>query len=470
MNIPFPLSSSPGRSPQESAGRLLNAYAEPLGQDINTQKGLRPPVAVWRRVPGLTRFATTSNTGYRGGIQVASTFFAAFEGFIKKYTSAGVEGSVGTLSGTAKCFWARNNASDPGIVVVDPENGAFVVTSSSVSAFSDPDLPSPCDVFFQDGYLIFPIGDGRIFATGINELPVDALDFAKAEAKADTLLRGIPYNGQALFFGPQSIEVWSDTAQPTGFPYTRSTVIARGLAGRYAIAGHEDGFGGGLMWVAENNTVVRLNGYQAEKISPPDLDRLIEAVTDKDTLEASVYVAGGQPRWVLSCSDWTWEFCVNSQKWNERASYGLARWRGTQFQSAFGQWIGGDTTSGNLLYVDDAAHDEDGDALTFRVESGPIRKFPEHIPVARADFAFSPGTGVATGDDPIETDPACAISWSKDGGTNWSVPLQRKLGAQGETRKRVYVTRAGRSGAFGHRWRLDVSDPVYVAFTGAVQS
>lgn len=464
--IPFPLSSSPGRTPHESAGRLLNCYAEPLGTDINTQKGYAPPKAVWRRVPGLKRFATTSNTGYRGGIQVASTYFAAFEGVVKSYNSSGAESSVGSLDGTAKCFWARNNNASPQIVVVDPQNGAFVVTANSVVSFPDPDLPSPCDVFFEDGYLIFSIGDGRMFATDINDITVNSLDFAKAETKADSLLRGIPFNGQAMFFGTTSIEVWSDTAQPTGFPYTRAAIIARGLAGRYAVAGHEDGFGGALAWVAENNTVVRLNGYQAEKISPPDLDRLIEAVEDKETLEASVYVAGGQPRWVLSCEDWTWEFCLNSQKWNEGASYQLNRRRSTQFQSIFGKWIGGQTTSGNLVSVDDTAQADDGDPLLFRIESGPIQKFPHHIRVDRVDFDFSLGQGVATGSDPTQTSPSVAISWSTDGGTKWSVPVVRKLGPQRSTNVRVTVNRCGLAGPQGMKFRLDISDPVTVAFLG----
>lgn len=470
VGIPFPLSSSPGRSPHESAGRLINAYAEPLGKDIGAGKGVAVPSVVWRRSPGLSLFKVSSGSTYRGGIQVASTFYTAWDGLVYSYTSAGVETHVGTLTGTDKCFWARNNAANPDIIVVSPGNGAFSITASAVSSFADADLPAPNDVFFQDGYFFFTIGDGRIFATGINAVTVSALDFATAEAKADSLLRGVPYNGQAYFFGPETVEVWSDTANASGFPYSRSAVINRGLAGRYALAGYEDGFGGSLIWVAENNTVVRLNGYQAEKISPPDLDRLIEAVEDKETLEASVYVAGGAPRWVLSCETFTWEFNLHTEKWSERKSYGLERWKGTQFKYIFGKWIGGCSDSSNLVYVDDLAYDEVGDPLTFIVESGPVSNFPVRTQVARADFAFSPGTGIATGAEPYQTEPVCYIAWSRDGGGNWSNPLERELGPQSVYSRRQYVTRCGLSGPFGHRWRLTVYDPVYVAFTGGDQS
>src|SRR6185369_13100116 len=223
---------------------------------------------------------------------------------------------------------------------------------------------------------------------------------------------------------------WSDTANPTGFPLSRSTTIGRGLIGRYAVAGYEDGFTKALIWVAEDNTVVRLNGVTPEKISPPDLDRAIASVTDKNTLEATVYFSGGHSRWVISCATFTWEFDLASQKWNERLSYGTTRWRATQLQYAFGKWIGGDTLSGNLLYVNDLAYMEDDDPLVMRVESGPVEKFPNRIQVARADFQLAPGTGVATGADPIQTDPIAQVSWSRDGGQNWSNPLFRKIGPQ----------------------------------------
>jgi hypothetical protein len=80
------------------------------------------------------------------------------------------------------------------------------------------------------------------------------------------------------------------------------------------------------------------------------------------------------------------------------------------------------------------------------------------------------GVGSATGIDPIETNPEVSISWSDDGGVNWSNPVLRRLGAQGETKARLTLLNTGLSGPQGRRWRLDVSDPVYVGFLGGVQS
>jgi len=69
------------------------------------------------------------------------------------------------------------------------------------------------------------------------------------------------------------------------------------------------------------------------------------------------------------------------------------------------------------------------------------------------------------------TNPQVAISISKDGGVTWSNPLVRALGQQQKTRRtRSYVMGMGVASALGDRWRIDITDPVYVSFMGATQS
>jgi hypothetical protein len=462
--------------PQEGAGRLLNCFAEPLGDGR----------AVWARCPGLTRFATSTQESFCGGLFVAGTLYTAWNGHVATFNSAGAETVLTSTdpvaTPTSKGFWARNNKPTPDIVFIDPDHRVYTVTSSAVSLFADADVNGGAvanSVCFQHGYFFFTIGDGTVFASDLNSVVVQSLSFTVAEAKPDGALRAIPWQDQLYIFGPSSIEIYQDTANtPPAFPYSLVNSMSTGLAGRYAVAGHEDGFGGkGLLWVADDNTVVILNGYQPNKVSPPQLDRLIAAVADKNTLEACVYISGGHPKWVLSCPDWSWEFDLNTQKWNERASYLIPRWRGTQAVYAFGQWIVGDTISDSdtvsgskLLAVDNMNHTEDGDPLLYRLESGPVAKFPNRTVVPRADFDFATGTGIATGPDPIATQPRVRISWSDNGGVLWSNPLHRPLGSQGRAEQRVTVTRTGMAGPGGRRWRLDVTDPVHVGLMGGDQA
>lgn len=469
--IPWPLSSSPGANPQESAGRLVNCYAEPLGKDVQAKKGFAPPVVVWRKSPGLSLFGTSGQTGFRGSILIGSVIYAAWSGKVSTFVSAGTETLLtGALTGTEKVFWARNNKSPtPDVVCVAPGTGAFSVSSSAVTAFADPDIGAPNSVGFMDGYFIFTYGDGTIQASGLNDVTISTLDKTKEQAKTGGLSRGLPFNGQYYVWGPNFGAVYSDTANATGFPFTRSYVIQRGLLSPYAVAGHEDGFGSALIWVADDNSVVQANGTPNPlKISPPDLDRLIAGVADKTTLEASVYISQGHPKWVLSCPTFTWEFDLGSQKWDEGQSYQQSRRRFIGGLSAFGKWITGDTQAGQLLYINPNAYDDVGNPLVFQMESGPVEAFPNRTRVPRVDFDFIVGVGIATGPDPIATDPSVGISWSDDGGLAWSNEFIRKLGRQA-TKQRITLLRTGMTGNQGRRWRIKVSDPVYVSFLGGKQ-
>jgi hypothetical protein len=405
--IPFPLTTAPGSRPQESGGRLINCYAEPLAPQTGTQANTGPAPAVWRRAPGLTAFTTDSGqSGFRGACLVGSQLFVAWANKLAVVDSSGTVTLVpGTLGGTGKVYFARNNLAPTPQIACVTENGAFLVTSTSISSWPDNNLPVPDGVCFQDGFFFFTIGDRRCFASLVNSTTVNSQTFITAESKSQgSLLRPIPFAGLLLLCASSWIEVWQNTSETAPkFPYTRLAVFPRGLASASAIAGWEDNFGNALAWVADDDGVYRLNNMQPEKISTPDLDRLIKAITDKSTLEAFVYTQSGKPIWVLSSPTWTWEIDLNTLKWRERLSGTLvgARWRATGgSQYAFGKWIVGDKLSGKLLYVDDTAYTEDGAAQLFRIESGPVQDFPDRMRVARFDANFVMGVGVATGIDP----------------------------------------------------------------------
>jgi hypothetical protein len=458
--IPFPLSSAPGAFNQEESGRLINAYAEPLGKTVKQSKSAPPPAVVWRKSPGLTLFGNSSNPNFRGGVLVGgTTLYTAWTEKGSTFDINGVENVLaGAISGTEK------------VICVAPNSGAFLVTATVVNPYPDPNIGTPNSVGFLDGFFIFTYGNGKIQASGLNATTINTLDFTTEQAKTGGLLRGLPFNGQYFVWGPNHGAVYANTAQPTGFPFTRSYVIQRGLLGRYAVAGHEDGFGSALIWVADDQSVVMANGTpNPTKISPADLDRLIIAVADKNTLEASVYISAGHPKWVLSCPTFTWEFDLGTLKWNERQSYQIARWRGISGISAFGKWIVGDTKGNRLLAINASAFDEFGEPLIMQLESGPVAKFPNRTKVSSADFNFVTGVGQATGLYPQGTDPTVGISWSNDGGFNWGHEMVRILGRQSE-QQNIRVLRTGQTTGVGRRWRLRVSGPIYAAFLGATQN
>ena len=442
--IPFPLSSFPGANPQESAGRLINTYSEPLD---DPQQPTGPARQVWRRSPGLSLHATTSETAtYRGGLIVNNL---SFEVWSHAYTvnSAGVTTLLGSLPGAKKVSIARNQTNPSAdVVAVDVDNGAYLLTNAGAPAppvlyNGGGNLPQPNSVCFQDGYFFYTIGDGRCFASPLNSVgTINSQTFITAQAKSDvTLLRGIAYSGWLWLFTTGHCEIWQDVAGVAPqFPYGRLAVIEYGLAQASAIAGSEVGFSE-LMWVAQDFGVywATPGAVKPVKVSPPDLDRLIEAqVRAGNTLEASCYAFAGKKFWCLSSPAWSWEFNLATTKWNERWSLqpsGLfGRWRATGGHPAFGKWLMGDVQSGNLLWIDSTNFTENGAVQLFRMESGPVRDFPNQIRIARADFDFDMGVGVAVAN---VTTPVLGAS----AGTNGAVRLQVMSTAQMQTNDTVNV-------------------------------
>ena len=456
--IVFPLSHSPGLRASEGAGRLYGCYAEPMGEGARA-------VAVRHRSPGLRNFGTTTEDGCRGFIEVAGTLYVAFDGKLEKFSSAGgAATSVGTLNGSKKGFFASNNASTPDKVFVDPDGNIATFTPSAVTNSFDSDLPSVNSVAQLNGYFLFTTGLGEIWASGLNAVTVDALSFVKDQTSGG-LYRGVAWGGRYYALGRKATSIWTDQGL-SPFPLAKVDVIPRGIAGPYCVTGHEDNFTKGLHIVGDDSAVYRIDGNSLVKISPPDLDGLIEAVADKTTIEMCSYMSRGHAFVQISCPAWTWVCNINNEKWHARPSYLVARSRITQTYYAFGKWLCGDTLTGNVQEITGSAHKEIDNPLVCEIWSAPLQDFPRRSQGISAFFDFAVGVGDASGEDPIATDPGVEISYSVDGGQTFSIPRIRKLGRQSIGTARVRVNQIKAAGPQGYIWKIAMSDPVHFGLMG----
>lgn len=446
-NVPFPLSSTPGLRAGEGQGRLINGYAEKEGDAV-----------IIRRSVGLASYINALGNLPRGIIEVNGRLYIAFQEYLVTVLN-GVASVVGAFPGQDGVTFARNNkvtdgASTPDVVAVRSSGGAYIITPTTIVAYNDADLPANVtSVSFQDGYFIFTVLDGRIFASDLNTTAVNALSFATAEAQPDGLLRGISYGGIFYAFGQSTIEPYRNVgAQP--FPLQRGTsIIPVGIRSTMAVAGYEIGWDRDPFFVAHDGTVRRLSGYSAEPVSTPAVETFV-AKSNSNLLEASVYTAKGKAFWVLTSDVGTWELNVNSGLWNERASAGGVNWRASRSVKMGDKWYVCDRLSTNLLTVSETLTTEAGAAVTWTIESGGLKDFPSRIRVPAVYGDFTPAEGVSM-----------AVSWSHDGGKTYGAPLSRSL--QKCDRFPVGVNRLGTSTQHGMRLRYSTASAPDFAFLGA---
>jgi hypothetical protein len=461
--IVFPVSSAPGRVPQEGSGRLTNCYA------VKTEQGNRSPFK-WPRSAGLLEILNiTGHSHCRGMILVGSTLLVVLGERVYAVTLSGTTFSasnLGALAGTDTVTIAKNNAGTPNIALVC-EAGTFnLFTGSAPSSFADGDWPAVSSITGANGYLVGLTGAGRLVATGLNAVTVDS------GAYADTQMIGrrvVYFRGELIAFGQDRIKFYEETgASPFPFEY-KKIEIPRGICGTHAVAGYEDGWAGELFWVGEDSIVYQLVGYTPTPVSNEDVVRAIASATDRTLIEMCVYMDGQNAIVAItSPGEWTWEYNATTQLWNERKSYQQDDWRARRSVRAFDRWIVGDDTTGKLAAIDNTYRKEYGDALVSEMISGDNAKFPWRLAISDVYFDFVAGQGHAAGDDPIETDPVVMISWSLDGGATYGNEVHRSLGKQGEYARLVKLSTCGSTKAKGIRFKLRVSDPVIATFLGGV--
>lgn len=455
VDIPFPTSSQPGKQPGEGNGVVFNCYAEKQGDG-----------AIWRRMPGLTAFATLAFGPIRGMLVVGRiVYVVAGNRAMVVDANGAVRLLSGNVAGTGPVSMARNNGLTADIAVTT-NGGSYLLTTTTSLAYPDPDLPQCNSVCWLDGYFLFTTESGDCWASDINSPDIDALNFQKAEARPDGLLRGFVYQQQFYAAGSSTIEVYQNNGNPTGFPLSRTTVIGTGIIGQWAIAGFEEGWDGQPIFVAADGSVRSLNGLTPSRISTADVERDIASVADKSQLRACVFTFGGNAIWSLSSPDWTWQYNVTTGAWIQRESYQDARWRGQFSANLSGDWIIADYTRKALYQVDATARTEAGEPLIYGLDSGPVKQYPAKIAVPDAFFDFTLGQGVAAGSDPIETNPTVMVSWSHNGGASYGNAIHKSLGLEGRYVGPVRQNRMGVTTHHGVRFRWRISDPCDAAFIG----
>lgn len=448
--------SAPGRFNQGGTARVVNGFAEDIGPEG------RATFALYA-VDGLQGFAALSGitTGIRAALEVDGALYAVAGTQLWKVQSNGVVSSLGSMSisATAQVYMARNRRSTPDITVVC--DGTMYNYRTSLAQVTDADLLAPLSLTVVDGILIIGTSDNKWQAGEIDDATSwDALSFERADASPDPVVRVFSRQNEALIFGTKTCEFWANVGGADATGFSRNAVMDLGCIAANSVARLDQT----IAWVAHDRTVRLLQGYSGQRISTPAVERDIEALADKTTIEATSWTRDGHSYYQISSDAWTWVFDT-AKGWSNRESYGQSNWRISTVTEAFGKVIAGDRDAPKFYEMGQDFADEAGEPLVMAVTLPPVSAFPHPVTVNALyiDVERGVGTGQGASED---IDPEIMLEWSKDGGATFIGARTLKIGQQGKRLQRVVARRIGQSKDLGFVFRISCSAKVARALYG----
>lgn len=455
--IELTTTSSPSRFTQGGNARIINAFAETIGNEGKVTFALYA-------VDGLQGFATLPGiqSGIREAIEVDGAVYAVAGTQLWKIQSNGVVTSLGSMSisQTAPVYMARNRRATPDIGITC-DGVMYVYRSPTLSQVTDPDLLGPLSLTVVDGIFLIGTSANKWQAGQIDDgLAWDALSFERADASPDAVVRVFSRQNEAVIFGDLTCEFWTNAGLADATGFQRSSVMDLGCLAPKSVARVDQS----VAWVAHDRTVRLLVGYAGKRISTPAVERDIEALEDKTSIEAAAWTRDGHSYYQISSASWTWVY-DSVHGWTNRRSDGSENWRIATVVEAFGRVICGDRDTPSFYEMGPEYKDEAGSPLIMSVTLPPLTAYPYNITVHAVHIDVERGVGVGSG-EPQDVAPELMLEWSKDGGATWNGPRHIGIGEQGRRMTRVTSWRFGQSKMHGFTFRISCSAKVARALYG----
>lgn len=437
----------------QGSPRLINCYAEKLGDDAKAPFGVVP-------APGMALFKTQDAGPGRGAIYLPDLdcAYLVHPTSVYKLTYDGTTATsirIGPIPGTDVVQLSRNQHADGPQISIHCAAGEFFVQNDAIGQVTDTDLPEAVSQDHAGGYTAYGIDDRRVFISGLNDCAtIDGTDYATAEQTPDPLVRVKGDRGDLFIFKKRSMEQWRNTGQ-ADFPFEPMPIaVQKGLLAANALAA----FDNTLAWPADDSIVYRLAGSAVQRISTHGIERTIESDGDPEQIIGFSHEGEGHSFFTLTGDEWTRAYDAATQLWHARESYKLNRWRARFPFRAWGKTLVQDELTGNIYELDKNTFAEGSDPLVWGVDTPIVHAFPNGGVVDALHLDFATGVGVlpATAQG---YSPKVMVSWSTDGGNTFKGNRVLSLGRWGD-RVRVTTRRLGRFGPQGIQFRIRISDPV----------
>ena len=451
-----------GRSPNVVAQKRLNLF-----YDIQPQAD-KSLVAAYG-TPGLVSYTHIGPYPLRGlyWMQPTNQLFAVVNTTLYELSPTSGNIARGALSTSGGYVGMADNGTQ--LMITDGPNG-YVYTPSTTtfvkvaSSFAGGDT-----VCFLDGYFIVNRPNTGQFwvSNAYDGTTWNGLNYATAESNPDNLIRVWAERGLLVLFGAISIEFWQNTG---ALDFTYSRIVGSpsevGLAARWSLAR----CAGWPTFLAKTKRggyiIAQLNGFEAQKLSTPELEYTINHYATVEDAVAFSYTMSGHDFYQINfpSAGMSWLYDANSGGWSQLQSTGYTRHLG-DLGVAFGQQIMvSDFSTGNVYTLSDTTYTDNGVYIPRELvgphlfDSGRLND----VIVSRLRVDMEEGLGLTSGQG---SNPQIMLQISRDSGHTWGGELWTSFGNIGQYQQRAEWRRLG----LARDWifKLRVTDPVKVAILGA---
>lgn len=459
VQVPIAGARQVDRALAVNAQRSVNLYPEVEGDGAKA-------VLTMKSTPGLRLIAQAGNGPRRShSVEFDGATYFVSGGSLVKVTDAWAVSIIGSLNTNEG--WCGIVAGRSHLLVVDGGDG-YTYNGTTFAAVSDPDFPpAPTVCGYIDGYFIVNDTGTDQFSISANEDPTawDALDFATAESDPDDAVAITTSFRDLYLIGTLTTQVYFNSGN-ADFPFE---LYANGVLefGTPAPASVVRAGGNIFMLAASRNssaTIVRLNGFQAQKIADPDIAYTLGRMTVISDAVGMAYTQDDQTFYELSfpSEDVTLVYHLEQDMWHERASAGLGRHRAQGHGYFNREHLVGDYDNGNLYALDPKTFTENGAPIIRKRVASVLHRESRQIEINELEIEFKRGVGLLSGQGQR---PRAMLRYSFDGGNTWSRELWREIGAMGDYGRRAIWHRLGQGEHF--IIEISVSDPVDVVLIGA---
>lgn len=425
--------------------------------------------------PGLTQLANiTASSPWRAGglistenfifgVLGSSLYKMSYEPVSKALTTTLV-GSLSTSTGPITMARGYNQ-----IVFSDGTYGyVYNFNTSTYTQITDVNFLGASALVYLDGFFIYSkTGSNIMYASSIEDGTTwPAVNQTTSNANGDLAVNLAINNRELYVFGTNTVEIWYDAGNTTGFPFSRRPEVQ--LETGCANGNLQQSCDRTLYWMDENRYIVTLESYKVKIISTDPINQYLQSLGSISDAYAFTTIINGHWWYVISLPSAKVSLVYDTTtkqwfKW-EYFNPGAAAYEHHRMSDCImhkQRCIGTDRQSGKVWLVDPTVYLDGADPIVRTNISHHAHEEFHWLRNGCIEIKMETGVGVNTGQG---ITPQIMMQISKDGGHTYGNELWRGIGALGQYKTRIRWNGLGQSKV----WTIKhvISDPVKAVILG----